>query len=283
MHTATSQLSRVDNVVHRRPGRPRKAPITLAELADVRKGLSGAFMSKPERARIAKVSLALHGDLLGLKSGAYAARPKYGVGDVTPERMANARQNGLRLSREAETNDRGEEIPLQRKRLVGRLEQLKSRGTISTDGFAAALRFQSHVASSYAKAGARICSYAPRMVDCPGHPDLSPIEKAMQHQRAIAMAYRAVPVELHIVLDWMAENAIADQDHRVVASIYWPALAPDARIQRFFGLIELTCALLARHFGLAEGHKWAKLQISRVAEELYANIKLAGENKFVVS
>jgi hypothetical protein len=241
-------------------GRPRKAPaITLASLPD-RTG-----MSAEDRVRISRLSLALHGNLTAPSN---RKAPHYGVGDATPQRMDRARENGIRLQKEEELLDSGEPTGLSRKRLIGRLEQLRNRDAISAVGFAAAQQFQKHVCSALSKAGCGVINYAPRMIDCVPAPELHRIEIALDHQRRVMAAYRVIPIELHPMLDWLSANAIGDQSDLIIAKIYWPKLNDKSRAERFRALLELCLSLLARHYHLDSQHHWSKIPTSRTAEEI---------------
>jgi hypothetical protein len=245
-----------------RPGRKKKSPITLSELPGRRD------LTLDERNRVAKLSLALHSDLLGLTRGEYAARPRWSIGDATTERLQHSRASGMRLAREAEVFEDGRETGLQRKRFIGRLELMRQRGAITAVGFSAAQIFQRDTQSAAMRSGPRIAQYEPRHIDATPPADLHAIERALDYVRRVAAAYRVIPVELHPVLDWLAENATNDQDDRIVSRRYWPSLNEKSASERFKSLLELCLAFLVRHYRLDDAHRWAKLDNSRVVERI---------------
>ena len=250
-------------------GRKRRVAITLADLPP------RASLAAEDRVRIANLAMALQGDPLGISTGQYAARQKWTVGDATEQRMQHARCSGDRLVLEQECFEDGRPTGLSRKRFVGRLEQLRNRGTIDQTAFAGGELFQKHVAMAAMKAGARIVDYNPRWIDCAPAPELLPAEIAFHHATIVARTYASLPVELHCALHWLERAVIDGQDYTAAARQYWPNLSDRVREEKFRGFIELTCAILARHFGLDQQHRWAKLQISQVAEEIYGGIMRA--------
>jgi hypothetical protein len=252
-----------------RPGRTRKnAPVTLANLPP-RAGLDAE-----DRVRLAKLSLALHSDLLGLQRGSNGYSPRYGVGDATPERMQHARQEGSRLVREEECFEDGRPTGLSRKRFVSRLELLKNNGALDPVEHAAGEKFLAHVARAAMAGGAKIVNYSPRWIDEDGMPELQPAEAALYHARMVANAYKAIHPMLRPVLAWMERSVLFGEDYRDTAEKYWENLSPRGRESNFRVLIQLVCAQLAGHFVLDRQHRWAKLQISRTAQELLKIITL---------
>ena len=241
-------------------GRPRKTVITLP---------NRTTLPPEDRARIAKLALALQADPLGMRSSS-SDRPKWTVGDATSERMLHANRSGVKIQREEETFEDGRSTGIMRKRFIGRLEQMRNRGSIEATSFVAGQKFQQHVLLAVSSGGAKIASYTPRFIDCTPTPSLFAAEVALEHQRRISSSYAALPTELHVVLDWIAQNALDEVDDKAVCKIYWPKLNEKSGSERFRALLELTLALLARHYRLDGQHRWEKAGLSRVASEIAA-------------
>jgi hypothetical protein len=254
--------------VTRLPGRRRsRSDVTLPEIQSLRATI-GIVPA-------ARVIADTQSDLLGIATGEYRDRKRWGIGDATPERMQHAIAAGVRISRESETFEDGRETGLQRKRFISKLESFRSRGALTSEGYAAAERYRSHVDMALATGPGQSVSYEPRMIDHVGHPELHPIERALDHWKKAARAKAEIPTELHPILNWIERTSNDEVSIDAVSARYWPSLNLKAREERFKGLLELTCALLARHYGMVDEHKWAKLQISRTAQEIAERLNIA--------
>jgi hypothetical protein len=264
---AKPQLAAQPQRAPRHAGRPKsRSDITVAEIK--------SLQSTVGRVQASRIVAETQSDPLGIVIGEYRDRKRWSIGDATPERMQHAKAAGVRLSRESETFEDGRETGLQRKRFISKLETFRSRGALTSEGYAAAERYRSHVDIALAKGPGQSVSYEPRMIDHKGHPDLHPIERSMDYWKKVAHARRSIPHELHCVLDWIERTSNDEISVDAVAARYWPELNARSRDERFKGLLELTCALLARHYGMVDEHKWAKLQISRTAQELAERMKI---------
>lgn len=217
-----------------------------------------------------KVTIRQQADPLGIKSGSYKKRPKFTIGDATPERFTKAKDGGKRLQKEKETFEDGRETGLARKRFVSLLETWHKRGTIDKATFSAAETFQ------------RDCDLAleasPRMISRYGHilpagvPELLPQEVQVEFERRKKDAIKAVgDPRLHFILGWIAESSNSDVHPDEIAERYWPHLSQDRRMERFKALFEYVCMRLSVHYGQADDkvHRWVRLAISKAAQEVH--------------
>jgi hypothetical protein len=243
----------------RRAGRKRNAPITLPLPREV---------CEEDRARLSKLRVAVQSDPLGLLTGEFDARPRYGVGDATPERFKHSKSAGIRLVTERETFEDGRPTGLQHKRFQGILEAWRNKNVIDDATFHAAQTFQME------------CDLAleasPRMISRYGHimphgiPELLPQEIQIEFQKRKRAAIGAVDLRLHLVLGWIAEVSNTEVHPDTVAALYFPKLGEKTRIERFKGLLDYVCMLLSVHYGQTDDkrHRWVRLAISRAAAEV---------------
>lgn len=241
--------------LRRRPGRKRKAQITLPSRNDVPEDLL------PLRA---KVSLAIEGDPLGIKTGQYAARPRYGVGEATPERMRHIREGRSWLQEESQKHKDGSSTGLRRKRIKSQLEVWSERGTISRQAFIALTEYQRLHDIVQSRGAAVTASYQPQIAV--SHRELMPIEQQADYIKDLALATGAVDPLLRGILEWVCVASNADVSAEKMAGFFWPELGERTRTERFRGLLEFCGAALSRHFGHKEKHRWASVE--RAASEL---------------
>jgi hypothetical protein len=246
----------LEELLRRRAGRKRTAKITLPAL--------GSMDTDEKNIRLAKVRIAEQGDPLGLTTGRYAQRPRYTVGEATPERMRHAREAGAWLQTESERNKRGDPTGLQRKRFKPQLEVWFERGAIDRPSLLAAQAYQRDHDLSISAGGQMIAKYGPQMP--PSVRELLPAEIRMEYQTQKAYAQRAVPEHLWPVLDWIALVSNDDIPPDNYAALYWPHLSRDVRLTKFRAHVESVCASLNKHYGLKERHRWAELR--QTAQEL---------------
>lgn len=249
----------------RRAGRKRKAPITLPAL--------GAFEDPAENVKLARVRLRIQADPLQIETGAYADRPRYGVGEVTPERMGHIKRGKGWLATESERFKDGRPTGLQHKRIKSQLEMWFERGAIQRASWLAFQAFQrDHDLSIYA-GGTEIAGYAPAIAK--GERELLPAEMRAKYLGAKLAAIRAVDPVLHPVLAWVAECGQSDVSAQDLAMDFWPKHSEQVRLNRFQGVVDYLGSILSRHYDLAERHRWVEMATSRAAEEIAAKLGLA--------
>jgi hypothetical protein len=246
----------LEELLRRRAGRKRTAPITLPAL--------GSMATVKENVLLARVRLGVQADPLGIETGQYAERPRYTVGEATPERMRHARAAGGWLQTESEKTKRGEPTGLQRKRFKSQLEVWFERGAIDRPTLLAAQAYQRDHDLSISAGGQMIAKYGPQMP--PGVRELLPAEIRMQYQKSKALAQKAIAEHLRPVLEWIGLASNDDIPADDYASLYWPHLSKDVRLNKFRAHVESVCASLNRHYGLKEKHRW--LELERVVREM---------------
>jgi hypothetical protein len=241
----------------RRAGRKRRAPITLPAL--------GSFVDDADNVKLARVRLEIAGDPLAIKAGRYAERPRYGVGEVTPERMGHIKRGKNWLQTESERFKDGRPTGLQHKRIKSQLEVWFERGVISRPAFLAFQAFQRDYDLSLSAGGTMIAKYGPQVPM--GTPELLPVELRAEYQRSRRQAAQAVDPALRPVLAWVAECGRTDVSAEAMALQYWPEISERTAVERFKGLLEAVGAALSRHYNLAERHRWLE-SLAQVAGEI---------------
>ena len=251
----------LEELLRRRQGRKRKAPITLARLPGLAEVEPG-----PERVALSRVRLALHGDLCGMQTGEHKSRPRYGVGEATPERMAHARQGKAWLETEAVKFKDGRSTGIQRKRFRSQLELWFERGSIDRATWLAMQTYQRDHDFSISAGGAMIAKYGPQAPV--GVRELLPAEMRMEYQRAKARAQAAVDPELRLILNWVEEASNGDISADDYAQLYWPNYSERVRLDKFRALVQVVGAQLSRHYDQKERHDWLNMATLRVASEI---------------
>ena len=134
------------------------------------------------------------------------------------EQTDRLRASGQRIQLESEfiERDNGERIPtgLQRKRIVGQVEQLRklrNRDAITVEQFAAAQAFQVCVAKAAMGEGSLTMSYEPRFLDAPPKPELFAAERSVARQAKLERVYAAMSASLYPVLDWLKAEVTSGQ------------------------------------------------------------------------
>lgn len=249
----------------RRAGRKRKAPITLPTL--------GAFEDPRENVKLARVRLQIQADPLQIETGTYADRPRYGVGEVTPERMGHIKRGKSWLATESERFKDGRPTGLQHKRIKSQLEVWFERRMLDRATWLAVQRFQRDHDLSESAGGTMIAKYGPQMPT--GIKEMLPAEIRAEHYYAKRNAVMAVDPIDRPILGWIAECGQSDISAEDIAAQYWPKLSDRVRVERFKALVERVGAVLSRHYDLTERHRWVEMATSRAAEEIAVKLGLA--------
>lgn len=249
----------------RRAGRKRKAPITLPTL--------GVFEDPRENVKLARVRLQMQADPLQIETGAYADRPRYGVGEVTPERMGHIKRSKSWLATESERFKDGRPTGLQHKRIKSQLEMWFERGVIDRSTWLAAQRIQRDHDLSESAGGTMIAKYGPQIPT--GIREMLPAEIRAEHYRAKRDAIAVIDMIDRPILAWMIECGAGAPSAEKVAASYWPELSERLQLERFKALVERVGAHLSRHYDFAERHRWVEMATSRAAEEIAVKLGLA--------
>lgn len=196
-----------------RTGAKRKTTVTLPSLHDI--------TDPAERVKLRTLRLKLH---------AQPSNYSTPVGELSPEQHERLTSLGNRIQTEREYVEHGRErIPtgLQRKRIVGQVEQLRrlrSHEAITVEQFAAAQAFQACVARATMSVGSLTMSYEPRFIDAPPKPELFAAERGVARQTKVKQVYRAMSAYHHPVLDWLKAEVIFGQPYSIAAKKLWPDL-----------------------------------------------------------
>lgn len=185
----------------------------------------------------------------------------WGVGDVTPERLAQVLRAGGKVQREYETFEDGRRTGLERKRVISHVEVMRQYSTVSVESGAALEHFRDECDLAIVVGARLIGRYEPRMVDEGGSSTgLLPAERAVDVMHRIRMIYRLViPLEFWAILDWTAAD---DEPFDVLAQKLFPRLAQRTRITKTGALVEAVGAVLARFYDIGPHHRWTKLQMT---------------------
>lgn len=220
----------------------------FADEAAERKDLAGA------RVKLSRVSLALQSDPQGIRTGEYAERPRYGVGEVTAERMQKIQKAAGWVGLEQEKTAKGADTGLQRRRIKSVIEVWFERGAISRASWLAAQALQRDHDLSISCTSSMIAKYQPTVGVA--YRELMGQEAAVEFQRAKEAAIRAVKSRYHIALAWIMACSNADVPAEEPAKRYYPGYSDREAVTRFKGVFEMACAALAEHYQHKERHQW---------------------------
>jgi hypothetical protein len=246
----------------RRPGRHRKVTVTLPTVQEARRSLrregDPTGIRGEKHLGVAVAELSPHDPIYRLIRNKIGRA--WGVGDVTPERLAQALRTGGKVQREYETFEDGRRTGLERKRIISRIEVMRQHNAITHESFAALEHFRDECDLAIVLGARLIGRYEPRMVDEGGSRGLLPAERAVDVLHRIrAIYHRWVPVEFWAILDWVAAD---DAPLDVIAERLFPHLAQRSRESKTAGLIEAVGAVLARIYDLGPRHRWTQLQMT---------------------
>jgi len=235
----------------RRPGRKRKAPVTLPKVS--------ALSDPSDRVKVSNLSLALQSDPLGLTTGEYRARQKWGVGDATPERYQHAKRKHRQLVTEEARTPQGARTGDRRKRFLTILE---SRGTLDIADKQAAERLQLFYVMSYGGSPAQF-NYEHRIPG--GMRELEPQEAQAEAQHYLAKVRARIPRWALPVVDLIERDAFEDVDLFELKDYYCPQLGNKRAKDKLNDLLQFVCKSLADIFEI--DHSWND-RTRRVAQEI---------------
>lgn len=242
--------------LRRRSGRKRNAKITLPDINS---------LSPDVRPLRAKVGLAIGSDPLGITTGEYRERPRYGVGEATPERMKHAKAGKSWLTTESERFKDGRPTGIQHKRFKSQLERWHERGTITRATWLACIAFQRDHDLSISGGGAMTSKYGPTLPS--GVRELLPAEIQIEYQKSKAAAVKAVDPILRPILAWVARVSNEDIAAETLAAEFWPGRPERVQKQNFLVLLEHVGAVLSRHYEQRERHRWLEMA-QKAAQEV---------------
>lgn len=240
----------------------RKKTVTVATIHSL---LPDAETAE-DRVRLRRVALEIGGDPLGIRSGQYGQRARYGVGELTAERMQRVRRGGGWVSTEQEKTAAGGDTGLQRKRIKSPIEVWFERGAISRASWLAAMALQRDHDLSISCTGAMIAKYEATVGVA--HKDLMGAEASVEFMMAKEAAIRAVSPRYYVVLAWIMACSNDDVPPELPAKRYYPQYSDREAVTRFKGIFEMACAALAQHYQHKEKHQWATGMAAETAREL---------------
>lgn len=256
--SATAQLEKthaeLSQHVQRRPGRKRKRPVSLPEISALCRD-----DDSQTRVKASDLSLALQGDPLGLRSGEYRARSKWGVGDATPERHAQAKRKHVQLVTEEARTPEGARTGDRRKRF---LKLLESRGTLDHSDKLAAERLQVLFVMAYGSSPAQF-GYEHRVPS--GMRELQQQEQQWEAQSLLAQVRARIPRWLLPIIDVIQRDAYEDTDLSELAPYYAPNLGNKRARDKLNDLLQVCCKLLSDIFELQ--NEWDD-RTRKVAQEV---------------
>lgn len=250
----------------RRPGRHRNVAVTLpttVQVIEARRSLRReanplGIRTGDKHLGVALAELDPHDPIYRLIRNKVGRT--WGVGDVTPERLAQVLRTGGKVQREYETFEDGRRTGLERKRVISHVEVMRQHGAVSVESGAALEHFRDECDLAIVVGARLIGRYEPRMVDEGGSTGLLPAERAVDVLHRIRMIYRRViPLEFWAILDWVAAD---DESLDVLSQKFYPHLAQRTRVTKTGALVEAVGAVLARFYDLGTHHRWTKLQMT---------------------
>jgi hypothetical protein len=194
---------------------------------------------------------------LGLKTGAYARRPKTFPNKPTKERLDRAREAGECLDDRPILSDRGEKLSETITEITPTLRNLRTRGTIDSNEYAAALRLCQDWHGARFR-GAATVRYRER-VDGEGGRDYES-DYVITCRQSVHSALRSVHKILSPALAWVISTMGDAPPLSKLGEYYAPDKGVNVQSTRGADALRFALAILCEHYGI--DHRLVRLSKS---------------------
>ena len=85
-------------------------------------------------------------------------------------------------------------------------------------------------------------------------------------------------------MSWIGQQS-DEVDLDEIALLQWAELSERMRLERIEGFLELTLAILWRHYDFGDRHRWKRLAVSKVANEIAErlNVGTSEHNRYCMA